>query len=96
MSQGKAKLCFGGEENSGRVEPTVEKGDVMVVPAGVAHRLMDDTSGDFQMVGCYPKGMYWDMCYGREGEEEKVDKINQISWFNKDPVYGMEGPVMDV
>ena len=28
---GKAKLCFGGEDNPKRVEPVVEKGDVMVV-----------------------------------------------------------------
>ena len=37
---GRAKLCFGGEENPERVEAELEKGDVMIVPAGVAHRLL--------------------------------------------------------
>jgi uncharacterized protein YjlB len=98
VSQGKAKLCFGGEENEHRVEQEVEKGDVMVVPAGVGHRLLEDLSegSGFEMVGSYPKGKEWDMCYGKNGEEEKVERIKNVEWFNKDPVYGDQGPVMDV
>ena len=38
VASGKARLCFGGEENPERVEAVLEKGDVMIVPAGVAHR----------------------------------------------------------
>lgn len=34
VASGKAKLCFGSEDNPKRVEPVVERGDVMVVPAG--------------------------------------------------------------
>lgn len=90
---GSAKLCFGGEENPERVEPVVEKGDVMVVPAGVAHRLLEDRGG-FQMVGSYPKHFNWDMCYGRKGEEEKVENIKKLAWFTRDPIYGDEGPVL--
>lgn len=88
---GSAKLCFGGEENEGRIEPKVQKGDVIVVPAGVAHRLLVDDGG-FQMVGSYPKGYDWDMCYGRAGEEKKIEGISKIPWFEKDPIYGDEGP----
>jgi uncharacterized protein YjlB len=91
---GSAKLCFGGEENPQRVESVVEKGDVMVVPAGVAHRLLEDKGG-FQMVGSYPKGCHWDMCYGRKGEEEKVEAIKKLKWFERDPIYGDEGPVLN-
>lgn len=36
---GQARLCFGGEENPERVETVVNVGNVMIVPAGVAHRL---------------------------------------------------------
>lgn len=61
VAQGKAKLCFGGEANPQRVEPVVEKGDMMVVPAGVAHRLLEDIDGGFSMVGSYPTGKGWDM-----------------------------------
>lgn len=96
VAAGKAKLCFGGEDNAQRVEPVVGRGDVMVVPAGVAHRLLDDIDGNFSMVGSYPKGKDWDMCYGREGEEEKVERIKTLDWFERDPIYGDEGPCLQV
>jgi uncharacterized protein YjlB len=97
VSQGKAKLCFGGEQNDGRVEQEVGKGDVIVVPAGVGHRLLEDLSGadGFEMVGSYPKSKEWDMCYGKAGEEKKVEGISKLGWFQRDPVYGDEGPVLD-
>jgi len=47
-------------------------------------------------VGCYPKGSTWDMCYGKPGEEGKVEAIKKLGWFERDPVYGDEGPVFDV
>jgi uncharacterized protein YjlB len=76
------------------VEETVTRGDVVVIPAGVAHRLLEDFKGGFQMVGCYPKGCSWDMAYGKKGEEEKIEGIRKLSWFEKDPVYGDEGPAL--
>ncbi|KAH6673586.1 hypothetical protein B0J14DRAFT_512181 [Halenospora varia] len=94
ISGGNAKLCFGGEENPGRVEAKVQKGDMIIVPAGVGHRLLDDFDSGFEMVGGYPKGKQWDMCYGAEGEEEKVKSIGQLGWFGKDPLYGDEGPAI--
>lgn len=93
VSNGKAKLLFGGENNPNHVEAVVEHGDVMVIPAGVAHRLLEDQSGGFQMVGSYPKGCNWDMCYGKSGEEGKIEAIKDVAWFTKDPIYGDEGPV---
>ncbi|KAL9631123.1 MAG: hypothetical protein Q9164_006062 [Protoblastenia rupestris] len=91
---GSAKLCFGGEDNPQRVEVVVGKGDVMIVPAGVAHRLLEDHDGGFSMVGCYPKGKRWDMCYGRDGEEGNEKRIAILEWFERDPIYGREGPVL--
>ena len=93
---GRARLCFGGEDNPQRVEPVVEQGDVIVVPAGVAHRLLEDMAGGFCMVGSYPKGKSWDMCYGKEGEDEKVKGIALLGWFNRDPIYGHTGPALNV
>ncbi|KAI0839513.1 RmlC-like cupin domain-containing protein [Hypoxylon sp. FL0890] len=95
ISKGKAKLCFGGEDNPGKVETDAEQGDVLIVPAGVGHRLLEDLSGGFEMVGSYPKGYSWDMCYGTKGEEDKVESIAEIPWFERDPIYGDEGPVLD-
>ncbi|CAG7555754.1 unnamed protein product [Fusarium equiseti] len=96
ISHGRARLCFGGEENEGRVEPVVEQGDVVIVPAGVGHRLLEDLDGGFEMVGSYPEGCDWDMCYGKKGEESKVNAIKDLSWFRKDPIYGDKGPATEV
>ncbi|GAA5845769.1 hypothetical protein JCM5353_004711 [Sporobolomyces roseus] len=95
ISRGRALLCFGGEENERRVEIEVVKGDVVLIPAGVSHRLLEDREGGFEMVGCYPKeAKGWDMCYGEEKDREKVEKIRGLGWFDEvDPVYGSsEGP----
>ncbi|KAK3670863.1 hypothetical protein LTR78_009307 [Recurvomyces mirabilis] len=96
IANGKARLCFGHENNPSCVKETVAKGDVIVVPAGVAHRLLEDLEGGFEMVGCYPKGFNWDMCYGKKGEEGKIEKIKDLGWFGRDPVYGSEGPALDL
>lgn len=96
VAAGKARLCFGAEANPGRVETVVEKGDVMIVPAGVGHRLVEDVDGGFMMAGSYPRGRDWDMCYGKEGEEGKVRGIKDLGWFKRDPIYGDHGPVLDV
>jgi uncharacterized protein YjlB len=89
-------LGFGGEENPDRHEAVVRKGDVIVIPAGVAHRLLDDLDGGFEMVGSYPEGRSWDMCYGKAGEEEKVGVISSLGWFKRDPLYGDTGPALEV
>ncbi|KAJ9619198.1 hypothetical protein H2203_008527 [Taxawa tesnikishii (nom. ined.)] len=96
IASGEAKLCFGHEDNPKKVEEVLRKGDVVVVPAGVAHRLLEDLKGGFEMVGSYPTGCNWDMCYGKKGEEGKIKGIEKLGWFKKDPVYGDEGPALDV
>src|ERR1700712_5064759 len=45
IASGSAKCCFGGEQNEGRVELVLKQGDVVVIPAGVAHRLLEDYGG---------------------------------------------------
>ncbi|KAJ4287731.1 hypothetical protein N0V90_012435 [Kalmusia sp. IMI 367209] len=96
VHQGRAKLLFGGEHNPGKVEAEVRAGDAIVVPAGVGHRLVEDygDGGGFQMVGSYPEGCDWDMCYGKEGEEGKAQRVKDVPWFRKDPLYGDNGPVL--
>ncbi|KAH7100699.1 RmlC-like cupin domain-containing protein [Auriculariales sp. MPI-PUGE-AT-0066] len=94
VTAGSANLCFGGEDNPARVELIISKGDVVIIPAGVAHRLLKEESNKtaFQMVGSYPHGCTWDMCYGRSGEEQKVGSIAGVPWFASDPIYGNGGP----
>ena len=96
ISTGSARLCFGHEDNPSNITPTVSAGDVIVVPAGVAHRLLEDIEGGFEMVGSYPKGKSWDMCYGKKGEEKKVKEIEKLGWWKRDPVFGDQGPVLEV
>ena len=96
IANGRATLRFGHEDNPDGVTETLTRGDVVVVPAGVAHRLLEDLEGGFEMVGCYPKGSSWDMCYGKKGEESKIEGIRKLGWFARDPVYGDEGPVLGV
>ncbi|KAH7351427.1 RmlC-like cupin domain-containing protein [Pyrenochaeta sp. MPI-SDFR-AT-0127] len=91
---GRAKLLFGGEKNPDKVEAEVKAGDAIVVPAGVGHRLLEDVEGEFHMVGSYPKGCSWDMCYGKHGEESKAEAVGKVQWFEKDPLYGDDGPVL--
>jgi uncharacterized protein YjlB len=62
----------------------------------VGHRLLEDLDGGFEMVGSYPAGQNWDMWYGKNGEEEKVKRISGLNWFTKDPVYGDNGPTLEV
>ncbi len=75
-----------------RVEVVLDRGDVLIVPAGVAHRLLEDHGG-FQIVGSYPIDI--DMCYGRKGEEKKVNAIKDLIWFDRDPIYGDAGPALE-
>ncbi|EPS25197.1 hypothetical protein POX_c03599 [Penicillium oxalicum] len=94
---GQAQLCFGGEQNPGRFEPTVQQGDLIIVPAGVGHRLLQDLGEQrFQMVGSYPAGKHWDMCYGEAEEWDKVEAIRDLGWFQRDPLYGASGPALEV
>ncbi|OAX40406.1 hypothetical protein K503DRAFT_714623 [Rhizopogon vinicolor AM-OR11-026] len=95
IASGRARVCFGGEDNPRKVEAELGKGDVIVIPAGVGHRLLQDLDGGFEMVGSYPKGKDWDMCYGREDEKAKIGGIKDLGWFENDPIYGNEGPVLD-
>ncbi|KIK40818.1 hypothetical protein CY34DRAFT_806815 [Suillus luteus UH-Slu-Lm8-n1] len=63
---------------------------------GVGHRLLQDLDGGFEMIGSYPKGKDWDMCYGREDEKANIEAIKNLAWFDRDPIYGDEGPALQV
>ncbi len=72
----------------------VGPGDVIIIPAGVAHKNLG-SSADFRCVGAYPPGQTWDMNYGREGERPKADQnITKVPLPDTDPVFGSDGPLM--
>ncbi len=73
---------------------TVRAGDVLIIPAGVSHKNLDQ-SPDFSVVGAYPRGQSWDMMYGRPGERPRADDaIQNVRLPAADPVFGKTGPLM--
>jgi uncharacterized protein YjlB len=90
---GSAKVQLGGEQ--GEIFK-IEKGDVVLIPAGVSHKNLEST-GDFRVVGAYPKGQSWDMNYGKENERPAADQnIKNVPLPDLDPVYGKSGPVIEL
>jgi len=90
---GSAKVQLGGAQG---FTCELGPGDVVVIPAGVAHKCLHRTS-HFAVVGAYPVGQMWDMCYGRKGERPGTDRnIERVPDPQSDPVFGAEGPLVDL
>jgi uncharacterized protein YjlB len=90
---GTATLRLGGK-NGQTVE--VCSGDVILIPAGVAHQNID-ASTDFGVVGAYPDGRQWDLLRGLPGERPKSDRrIAALPIPDYDPIYGAEGPLRQI
>src|SRR6185369_3070676 len=68
--QGRVNARLGGERGT---TITLVAGDVIVIPAGVAHK-NDGASADFRVVGAYPVGTSPDMQYGKPGERPETDR----------------------
>ena len=82
---------FGGEDG---VKLKVFAGDVIIIPAGVAHKNIGQ-SPDFKVVGAYPPGQSWDMNYGNPDERPQTDNnILRVPLPLTDPVYGKEGKLL--
>jgi uncharacterized protein YjlB len=85
---GSATIQFGGP---GGVVEKVRAGDVVVIPAGVAHKRVE-SSPDFRVVGAYPHGQSPDLCYGKPGERPDADRrISILPCPQRDPVQGADG-----
>jgi uncharacterized protein YjlB len=86
--KGKATLLLGGE--NGRYV-AVEKGDVLVIPAGVSHKNTGKEK-DIICVGGYPGGKDYDMNYGKPGERPQADiNIASLPIPSTDPIGGPQG-----
>lgn len=92
IAAGSARLMLGGPQ--GR-EFAVTAGDVIVIPAGVAHRRLS-ASADFLVVGSYPLGQDWDLLTGEVGDRPGADqRIARVKVPQSDPVGGAGGPVLE-
>ncbi|RYD72699.1 MAG: hypothetical protein EOP53_21455 [Sphingobacteriales bacterium] len=89
---GNADVQFGGEHG---VCIELDKGDVVVIPAGVAHKRLR-ASDDFTVLGAYPKGSEYNMKYGKPEERPEADEdIEKVDKPDNDPVYGNSGHLFE-
>jgi uncharacterized protein YjlB len=90
ICRGRGRVQIGGESG---VVLTVAAGDAVVIPAGAAHKNLG-ASGDFLVVGAYPRGQSWDMNDGSPGERPLTDdNIRKVPLPAADPVMGADGPL---
>ncbi len=93
VATGTVTVQLGGEEGP---ILELESGDVVILPAGVAHKNID-SSEDFVVVGAYPPGQIWDVNTGGDDEHPRVDEsIAAVPLPETDPVYGPEGPLVSL
>ncbi len=91
IASGQARVQLGGEEG---LIATVTAGDVIVIPAGVAHKNLGADPG-FTVVGAYPQGQHPDMCYDKPGERPETDEtIARVPFPESDPLAGPAGALM--
>ncbi len=91
VARGRVSVLFGGP--GGQVL-TVSAGDVVVVPAGVAHRNQGQSS-DLLIVGAYPNnGPGPDLRRGEPAEHDMVVRaVATVPLPASDPVAGLAGPL---
>ncbi len=90
IARGQVRVRFGG---NGGIEAEVSAGDVVVVPAGVAHRNLG-ASRDLLVVGAYPDGRDPDRNTGTPGQNpHTVAAIMRVPVPPADPVFGRQGPL---
>lgn len=88
IARGEVQAMFGGPQGE---TFTLQAGDVVVIPAGVAHRNMGD-SGDLLVVGAYPGGAPFDTRRGDPTEyAEVLRNVASVKLPDSDPVAGVDG-----
>ncbi len=90
ICKGETRLLLGGPDG---IELHVEKGDVLIIPAGVAHK-NNGREQQITCVGAYPNGMSYDINYGNVGERPESDRnIRKVARPEFDPVFGKKGGI---
>lgn len=85
ISKGSVLLQLGGPKGE---QLLANVGDILIIPAGVAHKSLDNGS-NYEVVGGYPDGRSWDMIYNEpEKYKEAKKEIDFLPLPGTDPVYG--------
>ncbi len=92
IARGHARVRLGGD---GGQTVDLETGDVVVIPAGVAHK-RESASGDLVVVGAYPRGQRPDLCRAEPGRHTAaLASIAGVPLPAADPVTGRAAPLLD-
>ena len=93
ISKGTVALKLGGAQG---VQKQFNAGDVIVIPAGVAHSAINNTA-DYLVVGGYPFNLTWDMIYCEPAKyKEAVTRIMSLNLPITDPIYGADGYLTEI
>ena len=92
VARGTAKVECGGIK--GRVFH-LKAGDIIVLPAGTGHRLIE-ASRNFLVVGAYPKDGTYDECTDTRDRSGAIKRIVKVRRPAKDPIYGSGGPLTEL
>jgi uncharacterized protein YjlB len=88
ICEGSCRVQVGGENGKNFI---LEKGDVLIIPAGVSHKNLHSTP-DFACVGAYPFEIDYDTNKGTQLEYFAAEeKMQQVLLPQTDPVYGRNG-----
>ncbi|CAN5386775.1 hypothetical protein BH10PSE10_BH10PSE10_27920 [soil metagenome] len=86
-------MRFGGDQGE---ELEIRKGDVAILPAGTGHQRLS-ASRDFAVVGAYPPGPEMQITRPTpENHRKALVSIPKVALPATDPVYGAEGPLVDL
>lgn len=93
VCKGETLLLLGGEEG---ITLFIEEGDVLIIPAGVAHMNLGKEK-DVICVGGYPNGQDYDMNYGKAGERPGTDEnIAAVPLPQTDPVFSKKSGLLQI
>ena len=93
VARGRATVRFGGDHGE---ELEIRKGDVAILPAGTGHQRLSAT-GDFRVVGAYPPGPEMEVTRPTAGNHHRaLVSIPQVALPVADPVYGADGPLVEL
>ncbi|HEX4507470.1 MAG TPA: cupin [Alphaproteobacteria bacterium] len=93
IARGSALVEFGGP---GGKRIAVKAGDVVVLPAGTGHKRLEK-SDDLLVVGAYPEtGKYDELRASKEEHDRAVKAIRKVSRPMADPIYGKNGPLLQL
>lgn len=91
IARGEVRVMLGGPMGE---EVVLHAGDVVVIPAGVAHRNLGD-SGDLLVVGAYPGGAAFDTRRGDPAEyATALRNAAEVKPPARDPVGGTDGALL--